>query len=356
MAVEKLQKEFAPQAGIWQVSFCIPGPGSWFGLAGPSGCGKSTLLKLIAGVDSADSGLILLRDQDVTRQSTRRRKAVLVWQEDALFQELSVIENIRFGNPNISSAEIKSLCEMFKISDSMLDRLPRSLSGGEKQRVALVRAYATDSDLLLLDEPLAHLDSITHREIVEALLTIKSRKPQRTVLLVSHDQDDLFTLADCMLVFDVYSRGECSLVEQGTPARLLYRPQDIRTAKIIGRHNLLHLERDGEQYRLADLATLAFVLADDQLHPSLRGGPNTIDLVALLAASQVMTQPARGLIPLDIRHFKRSLLRRRSYTEIVATHGALRLSASLPPDTPVSDPDSVTDLYFNPSDLWVLPG
>ncbi|WP_290597469.1 MULTISPECIES: ABC transporter ATP-binding protein [unclassified Archaeoglobus] len=162
---------------------------------GPNGCGKTTLLETIAGFYKPTHGRIIINGRDVTREPPENRNVGYVPQDLLLLPHLTVVDNIKFATRNrISESRIAELTRMFSI-DKLLNRFPRTLSGGEKQRVAIVRAIARNPDILLLDEPFSSVDHSTKLELQE-----KFRKIYRTlnipVIHVTHDLDEAEYLAD----------------------------------------------------------------------------------------------------------------------------------------------------------------
>jgi len=201
-------------------------------ILGPSGSGKSTLLRLIAGLERPDAGLIVVDGRDVSSLPPERRGIGLVFQDFALFPQMSVRRNIEFG-PRMRGRprkerieEARTIAAAFEIS-ALLDRSPRSLSGGEQQRVALARALAANPGLVLLDEPLSSLDAALRRrlrtEIGDSL-----RKAGKTALLVTHDAEEAFAIADKIFVM-----GKGRIVEEGSPKEIYERPETAFTARLL---------------------------------------------------------------------------------------------------------------------------
>ena len=171
-------------------------------LMGPSGCGKSTFLRSLAGLHNAESGRILLGSDILDLSNPRQSRPGMLFQGGALFEHLSVFENCKVAldyNPEFSaySFELKSKAISQHLGEVKLegfeDRLCQELSGGEKQRVALVRCLLSSPQYLLLDEPLSALDSKTRREVEQLVLNLLAKKPLPT-LIVSHDETEAKTL------------------------------------------------------------------------------------------------------------------------------------------------------------------
>ena len=181
------------------------GKGEIVSLLGPSGCGKTTLLRLIAGLETPDTGSeIWFDDDNVTALPVERRQVGMVFQSYALFPNMSVRANIGYGlkmqklpKPEIEArvTEVLEMCQL----ESFSGRAVTALSGGQRQRVALARAIAPRPRLLLLDEPLSALDA-SLRETLRDELAVLLRKFDITAIFVTHDQDEASTRIKCNLV------------------------------------------------------------------------------------------------------------------------------------------------------------
>ncbi len=175
-------------------------------LVGPSGCGKSTLLRLIAGLEEASAGSILIGERDVTHLEPRDRDIAMVFQSYALYPHMTVARNLGFGLElrGHDAAEIeqrvKQAAEMLELTQFM-DRLPRQLSGGQRQRVALGRALVRHPQVFLLDEPLSNLDAKL-RASTRAEIARLHRTLGTTMIYVTHDQVEAMTLGQRIVVLD----------------------------------------------------------------------------------------------------------------------------------------------------------
>lgn len=183
------------------VSFEVS-PGGFLCILGPSGCGKTTLLKLIAGFMAPSSGIVEISGRKVSRPGPDR---CVVFQEDALFPWLTVAENVAFGVKGRMPArrirsEVSRYLEMVGLG-ACGNYLPREISGGMKQRVALARVLILKPQVLLLDEPFGALDAQTREEMQKLLLTLW-KELSHTVLFITHDLGEAITLADRILVMD----------------------------------------------------------------------------------------------------------------------------------------------------------
>jgi sulfate/thiosulfate transport system ATP-binding protein len=214
------------------------GDGEFFVLLGPSGSGKSTLLRAIAGLTGVDHGRIALHGRDVTHLPARLRGVGLVFQNYALFRHMTVAENIEFAlrvRRMRAAARRERRKELLRLValEGMDDRLPVQLSGGQQQRVAVARALAHKPEVLLLDEPFGALDAKIREELRSTIREVQ-RELGITTVLVTHDQEEAFALADRIGVMN-YGR----LLEIGRPVDLYARPATRFVATFLGAANLL---------------------------------------------------------------------------------------------------------------------
>jgi len=203
ITIDEITKTFDTSSALNGVSLDIA-DGSFVALLGPSGSGKTTLLRIIAGLETADSGHILFHGEDVTDRSVQDRRIGFVFQHYALFRHMTVAENIAFGltvmkgrarpKKAVIAARVQELLDLVQLPD-LGKRFPSQLSGGQRQRVALARALARDPDILLLDEPFGALDAKVRRELRVALREIHDRVGL-TSIFVTHDREEAFALAD----------------------------------------------------------------------------------------------------------------------------------------------------------------
>jgi sulfate transport system ATP-binding protein len=247
MALElsRLSRRFTGYAALDDVSLSIA-PGEFLALLGPSGSGKTTLLRILAGLDYPDTGAIDADGRNLLTVSARDRKVGLVFQHYALFQHLTVAENVAFGlrvrpwrtRPKRAEivARVERLLRRVQLED-MSNRYPAQLSGGQRQRVALARALAVEPDLLLLDEPFGALDAqvrVTLRRWLRAL----HEDLGLTTVFVTHDQEEALELADRIAVMN---RGRVEQV--GTPETIYQHPETPFVCEFIGKANRIDLTR-----------------------------------------------------------------------------------------------------------------
>ena len=223
--------------------------GEFVALVGPSGCGKSTLLRIIAGLEEATSGDVVMDGEVVNELTPRERNIAMVFQSYALYPHMSVEENIGFNLriSGVSKAErttrAREAAEILGLTD-LLDRKPSQLSGGQRQRVAMGRAIVRDPDAFLFDEPLSNLDAKLRSEMRDEIKRLH-RKVKTTAIYVTHDQIEAMTLADRIVIL----RG--GVIQQiGTPSDLYHKPTNAFVAGFIGSPAMNFVEarlvREGE--------------------------------------------------------------------------------------------------------------
>ena len=199
-------------------------------ILGPSGCGKTTLLNLILGLVESDKGKIIFNGNDITETPMEKRGFNIVFQDYALFPNLNVIKNIRYGlknKPGISTEkEINDLIELLGLKEHLNKKIDQ-LSGGQKQRAALARTLVMKPKILLLDEPLSALDGVIKESIKEKIKEI-AREYHLTTIIVTHDPEEALTLSDHVLIIN---KGDIS--QFGTPDEIVNTPQNDFVRKFI---------------------------------------------------------------------------------------------------------------------------
>src|SRR5690554_7943469 len=229
-----IRKRFPGFTAIEELDLKIPA-GSFFALLGPSGCGKTTTLRLVAGLEDATEGKILIGGKDVTHTKPYQRPVNTVFQSYALFPHMTILENVAFGlkRRKIADATQKAHEALRLVElDHLALRKPAQLSGGQQQRVALARAIVNRPALLLLDEPLGALDLKLRRQMQLELKSIQE-EVGLTFLHVTHDQEEAMTMADTVAVMN---KGR---IEQlGAPEVLYELPKTVFVANFLGQSNL----------------------------------------------------------------------------------------------------------------------
>lgn len=207
--------------------------GEFLCLLGPSGCGKTTTLRILAGLETPDSGEVFLKDRVVHNQKINtppeRRRIGFLFQDFALFPHLTVRKNVAFGLRDQPGADkiVSEMLEAVQMSDYAL-AMPSNLSGGQQQRIALARAMAPQPDIMLLDEPFSGLDTALREALRDITRTILKRNNTTTVM-VTHDPEEAMFMADKIALMD---HGK--VVEVGTPKELYHHPKTEFTTKFLG--------------------------------------------------------------------------------------------------------------------------
>lgn len=243
VSVEGIRKDFGAGRPVLDGISIAAADGEFVALLGGSGCGKTTLLRIIAGLETPDSGRVFIGGRDVTELAPKDRDIAMVFQSYALYPHLKVADNIGLGlkirgvGPAERSRRVNDAASMLGI-ESLLDRRPAALSGGQRQRVALARALVRRPMAYLLDEPLSNLDAVL-RERTRGELKLLFRRVVGTVLYVTHDQTEALTLSDRIVVLDA---GRIRQV--GSPSEIYHRPANTFVASFVGSPpmNLLPVE------------------------------------------------------------------------------------------------------------------
>lgn len=235
--IEGVTKSFGSFTALHEMNLTIAS-GEFVTFLGPSGCGKSTTLRILGGFESPDRGRVILNGQNVTALPPNKRNVNMVFQDYALFPNMTVRRNIAFGlelkglGQSAIAARIAELASFLELT-AYLDRRPDQLSGGQRQRVALARALAPDPALLLLDEPLGALDAKLRAQVQVELKAIQ-RRTNKTFFFVTHDQEEALTMSDRIVVMN---KGR--IEQDGTPEELYFHPASRFVAEFIGETNLL---------------------------------------------------------------------------------------------------------------------
>ncbi|AHH96742.1 ABC transporter ATP-binding protein [Kutzneria viridogrisea] len=234
-------------------------PGELVSLLGPSGCGKTTALRIVAGLEHADSGAVLVDGKEITRVPANKRGMSMVFQSYSLFPNLTAGENVAFGlrlrgvSPAARRKRAAELLELVAL-DNHANRYAHELSGGQQQRVALARALAIEPRVLLLDEPLSALDAKVRVQLRDEIRGLQ-RRLGITTLCVTHDQEEALSMSDRVAVMNAGRLEQCA-----SPDVVYTRPATAFVAAFVGAMNRVEgavgpagdvVEIAGQRLRLA---------------------------------------------------------------------------------------------------------
>lgn len=237
---EQISKSYKTKKVLNQVTFSIK-DGSLVAIIGESGCGKTTLLKMVNRLIKPTSGKIYIDDKDISTMDevALRRKIGYVIQQTGLFPHMTVKENIELISKleNMSPSEMedntRKLMQMVGLDcDEFLNRYPTELSGGQQQRVGVARAFATDPDIILMDEPFSALDPITRSDLQDELVQLQA-KLKKTIVFVTHDMDEAIKIADMICIMK-----DGDILQYDTPENILNNPVDEFVSNFVGKNRI----------------------------------------------------------------------------------------------------------------------
>lgn len=309
--VDDVVKRFGTLEAVSHVSLEI-GKGEFLSLLGPSGCGKTTLLRIVAGFEQPDKGRVEIAGHDVTTTPPQRRPTAMVFQNYALFPNMSVGENVAYGlrvrkvAPAERSRRVTEALRRVNLEE-LADKPVDQLSGGQQQRVAVARAIAVEPAVLLFDEPLSNLD-VALRERTRAELKSIQRQLGLTSIYVTHDQEEALVLSDRI---GVMRSGK--LIEVGKPEDLFTNPRTSFVASFLAGCNLVE---------------------DAGLAARLSGGPTPDGRVLAVRPDELSIglDPGKGV---EARAISKSFLGLQS--EWIVHIGETSLRALAPPDFPFAE-------------------
>ena len=300
LELKNLSKSFGSTPVVQDVDLCVE-PGEFLVLVGPSGCGKSTILRLIAGLESPDSGEILIDGRVVNDLEPRERDVAMVFQNYALYPHLTARGNILFP---LKMARMKKAVRERKVAEAArilgleeaLDRKPAQLSGGQQQRVALARALVRNPRLFLFDEPLSNVDARLRTEMRTEMKRLHGEL-STTMIYVTHDQVEAMTLGTRIAVLFL---GRVQQV--GTPLEVYHHPANRFVAEFIGSPPMNLLQEAAQKSLLGDGHPDDGIVIGFRAHDATLGGPLmlTVQLVEELGHETFIHGEAAGQ-PLVVR-------------------------------------------------------
>ncbi len=229
LEIEHLSKTFGEAGVLHDISFTVK-DGEFLSILGPSGCGKTTILRILIGLETPDSGIIRKDGRDITGLPSAQRKMGIVFQNYALFENMSVLRNVEYAllksagtrgsfTRETADARAREMLELVGLSDH-LNKKPRQLSGGQQQRVAIARTLALNPDVILFDEPMSALDVDTRLSLRAELKELQKRFGT-TMIYITHDQEEAFAMSDRIMVMDA------GVIHQlDTPHNIIDHPAD----------------------------------------------------------------------------------------------------------------------------------
>jgi sulfate transport system ATP-binding protein len=304
ISVSNIRKSFGSFTALKDVSLEIQ-HGELVALLGPSGSGKTTLLRIIAGLEQADSGRILLEGEDAALRSVRERQVGFMFQHYALFKHMTVFDNVAFGlrvrkratrpSKQVIEDKVMELLRMVHLQ-GLHDRYPAQLSGGQRQRVALARALVVEPRVLLLDEPFGALDAKVRKELRRFMRQLHETIPVTTVF-VTHDQEEAMEVADRVVVM---SNG--AIEQVGTPSEVWHQPANGFVYDFLGNYNEFEGWRDSDgkihlkDYDVLESGSLDTSVRTGTDHPidRFRGAAKWLGRIAPVLAPWSQPAPAAG--------------------------------------------------------------
>lgn len=251
ISIEHAVKKYGSLTVIPDLSVKIAN-GEFFTLLGPSGCGKTTLLRMVAGFNSIEGGSFRFNDKEINSMEPGKRGIGMVFQNYAIFPNLTVRKNVEFGLKyrNMPKSRMREEADKFmKLVhvDEYAERMPEQLSGGQQQRIALARALVIEPDVLLMDEPLSNLDAKLRVEMRTVIKRIQHEVGITTVY-VTHDQEEAMAISDRIAVMK-----EGNIMQIGRPEEIYRKPANPFVANFIGVSNFVDCTVDGQDPKAASV-------------------------------------------------------------------------------------------------------
>ena len=226
LQVNNLSKKYDEKLVLENITFQQK-EGEIISLIGTSGIGKSTLLKCLSGLTNINSGSVVLNGDKIHKQEASFRKIAYVFQESPLFPHINVIDNILFNLSGYDQEKLNHLLEKTEVK-ALVKRFPYELSGGENQRVAIVRSLIRNPDLLLLDEPFSNLDTVNKRYVKEIVFEI-IKESNLTTIIVNHDIEESLEISDRIMIIN---NGIIESID--SPENIYKSPKNLSTAELFG--------------------------------------------------------------------------------------------------------------------------
>lgn len=234
LEIKDLTKIYNNKIVLDNISFEVM-DGEFLSILGPSGCGKTTLLKILIGIESATSGKILKKEEEITKIDPSKRGMGIVFQNYALFPNMTVLDNVMYALnlklKNKKAAEKEAL-KMIKVVNMTehIKKYPHELSGGQQQRVAIARTLALNPDIILFDEPMSALDADNRLGLRKELKEIQ-KKFKTTMIYITHDQEEAFSLSDRVMVMN---NGKIEQID--VPNKIFNHPKNDYVRNFVTNH------------------------------------------------------------------------------------------------------------------------
>jgi ABC-type Fe3+/spermidine/putrescine transport system ATPase subunit len=342
--IKEVTKKFGKTIAISNLNISVA-EGEFLSLVGPSGCGKTTTLRLIAGFIRPDKGQVFIGDRDMSHVGVKKRDVGIVFQNYALFPNMTASENVAFGmkarkmDEAVISKRSGELLEMVGLG-AKTDSLPSQLSGGQQQRVALARALAIEPRVLLLDEPLSALDAKVRNMLRFEIKRIQQESGITTVY-VTHDQEEALAISDRVALMNA------GRIEQiGTPGQIYSRPATLFTANFVGVNNLISGDYMGEDiFRWA--GGRVTVVQHDGLTPGEYNLSIRPEKLKIVRTSEKQVNVVKGICRGKV--FLGPLVRLA-----VECSGEMFIVDLLNEDLQEITPGQDMELYFDPEDTLLL--
>lgn len=231
LEVKQITKRYKEKTVLDNINFHVE-DGEFVSILGPSGCGKSTLLRIIMGLTSTNGGSIHLNGSDITNKKPSDRKMGMVFQNFALFPNMTVLENVEYALKFNKETKEKSREIAIKTIESVgledhINKKPSKLSGGQQQRVAIARTLALNPEIILFDEPLSALDASLRISLRKEIKDLQ-KKFNTTIIYITHDQEEALSMSDRVMVMD-----ESIIVQIDTPSNIMKKPANDYVANFV---------------------------------------------------------------------------------------------------------------------------